>query len=90
MKTYSTVQVAKKLGVSSSTLWRWIVEGKFAAPPLQSVIGIEVRLWTEEDLERARKYKAEHYWGMGGRKKRDKRSKQEKRDAPVLITRTRP
>jgi predicted DNA-binding transcriptional regulator AlpA len=76
MKTHSTVQVAKMLGVSSSTLWRWIVEGKLTAPPLQSVIGIEVRLWTKAHVEKARKYKAEHYWGMGGRKKRKKRSKQ--------------
>jgi len=75
MKTYSTVQVAKMLGVSSSTLWRWIVKGELTAPPLQSVIGIEVRLWTEEDVEKARKYKVQHYWGTGGRKKRKKRNK---------------
>jgi predicted DNA-binding transcriptional regulator AlpA len=75
MKTYSTVQVANMLGVSSSTLWRWIVDQKLTAPPLQSVIGIEVRLWSEADIEAARKYKAEHYWGKGGRKKRKIRSK---------------
>jgi len=75
-KKYSTVKVAKMLGIGWSTLYRWIVEGKVEAPPVQSLDGFEIRLWSEEDIAKVRKYKAEHYWGKGGRRKRKKRAKQ--------------
>jgi predicted site-specific integrase-resolvase len=74
MKTYSTVRVAKIVGVGWSTLHRWIVEGKVEAPPVQSLDGFRVRHWTEEETAKVRQYKAEHYWGKGGRKKRKKRA----------------
>jgi len=32
-------------------------------------------MWSEEDVKKARMYKADHYWGKGGRKKRKKRRK---------------
>jgi predicted DNA-binding transcriptional regulator AlpA len=75
MKTYSTIQVAKLLGIASGTFHRWIRERRVKAPPLQSVLGMNVRAWKEADIEEVRKYKASHYWGKGGRKKRKKRSK---------------
>jgi predicted DNA-binding transcriptional regulator AlpA len=75
MKTYSTVKVAKMLGIGWSTLHRWIVDGKVKAPPIQTLGGVKVRLWTVEDIEGLRKYKNKHYWGKGGRKKRKKRTK---------------
>jgi excisionase family DNA binding protein len=71
-KTYSTVQVAKRLGISWSTLHRWIESKKVQAPPVQALGGLQVRLWTEADLEAARKYKAEHYWEKPSRRKRKK------------------
>jgi len=71
MRTYSTVQVADLLDITSDTLHRWIRERKIEAPPVQSLRGVQrVRLWTKEDVERARKYKAEHYRGRGSRKPR--------------------
>jgi predicted DNA-binding transcriptional regulator AlpA len=69
MKTYSTLQVAKLLGLTSATLHRWIRQRKIQVPPIQSLGGVKVRLWAPDDVERARKYKADHYWGKGGRKK---------------------
>jgi hypothetical protein len=75
MKTYSTAKVAKLLRIGTETIYRWMHEGKIPTPPLQSLAGMWVRLWSEDDLEAARKYKAEHYWGKGGRKKRKKKSK---------------
>jgi DNA-binding transcriptional MerR regulator len=74
MKTYSTIQVAKMLNVGTDTLHRWMREKVVPTPPKQSVGGMSVRLWSEEDLKKAQKYKDEHYWGKGGRKKRKKRS----------------
>jgi excisionase family DNA binding protein len=74
-KTYTTIRVAKLLGIASGTFHRWIREKRIEAPPVQNVLGMRVRLWSENDIEAARKYKAEHYWGKGGRKKRKKRAK---------------
>jgi excisionase family DNA binding protein len=74
MKTYSTLQVAKLLGLTSATLHRWIRQKKIQAPPVQSLGGVQIRLWTQREVEQARKYKAEHYWGKGGRRKRKKQA----------------
>ena len=74
MKTYSTVQVADLLDVTSDTLHRWIRERKIEAPPVQSLGGVQrVRLWNEEDIARVRKYKDEHYRGLGSKKPRAKK-----------------
>jgi len=75
MKTYSTVKVAKMLGIGWSTLYRWIVDGKVKAPPIQALGGVAVRLWGAEDIAGIKKYKDKHYWGRGGRKKRKKQRK---------------
>ena len=73
MKTYSTIEVAKLLDITSDTLHRWIREKKIAAPEIQKLGPFRVRLWTEADVATVRAYKADHYWGKGGRKKRSKR-----------------
>jgi DNA-binding transcriptional MerR regulator len=70
MKTFSTIQVAKILDIGTDTLHRWMREKLVPTPPIQSVGGMSVRLWSEDDLAKAKKYKTEHYWGRGGRKKR--------------------
>jgi excisionase family DNA binding protein len=74
-KTYSTIEVAKLLDVTSDTLHRWIREKRILAPEAQLLGPFRVRLWTAEDMEKVRDYKAQHYWGKGGRKKRKQRSK---------------
>ncbi len=75
MPTYSTVEVAELVGVSWDTLSRWIREKRFPVPPVQSIGRIQVRVWTEDDVKKVRNYKADHYWGKGGRKTRKKRTK---------------
>jgi excisionase family DNA binding protein len=57
-KTYSTGEVAKRIGVSRQTLQAWITVGKVAAPKTIAVGGMSVRMWTAADIERARKYKS--------------------------------
>lgn len=73
MKTYSTIQVAKILNIGTDTLHRWMREKVVPTPPIQSVGGMSIRLWSEDDLGKAKKYKNEHYWGKGRHKKRKKR-----------------
>jgi excisionase family DNA binding protein len=72
MAVYSTAQVAEILGIGTDTLHRWLKEKKVAAPKLSFVGGVKVRLWSEVDLDAAKKYKTEHYWGKGARRKRRK------------------
>jgi excisionase family DNA binding protein len=75
MATYSTVQVAELLGVTSDTLHRWIRQGLIKTPSIQSLGGMRVRLWSEEQVEAVRKYKAQHYRKKPNRKKRKKSNK---------------
>jgi excisionase family DNA binding protein len=72
MATHSTIQVAELLGITSDTLHRWIREGRIPAPSIQSLGGMRVRIWSEEQVEAVRKYKAEHYHKKPNRKKRKK------------------
>jgi DNA-binding transcriptional MerR regulator len=60
MPQYSTVRVAKKLGIGTDTLHRWIKEG-LRPPKLQRIGGIRVRLWSEEDFKRAKAYSKRRY-----------------------------
>ena len=52
---YSTRQAAKKLGRTLLTLQRHIAAGTIDAPPLVRVGSVKVRLWTDRDVEKARK-----------------------------------
>jgi predicted DNA-binding transcriptional regulator AlpA len=54
MNGLSTLQVAKKLGMSNATLSRYILMGKVPAPPEVMVAGMRLRLWNEDDIERLR------------------------------------
>jgi hypothetical protein len=75
MAAYSTAQVAEILEIGTDTLHRWLKDKKVAAPKLSLVGGVKVRLWSDGDLDAAKKYKAEHYWGKGARRKRRKLEK---------------
>jgi len=52
---YSTREAAKKLGRTILTLQRHIAAGTIKAPPLLRVGTVSVRLWSDRDIERARK-----------------------------------
>jgi len=54
MKTYSTREAAKKLGISFASMNRHIAAKKIPVPPLSEVASIVARLWSEEDIERVR------------------------------------
>ena len=75
MQTHSTAKVLKLVGIGAETLYRWMHEGKIPRPPLQTLAGMKVRLWSDDDVNEIKKFKAEHYWGKGGRKNRSNRAK---------------
>ncbi len=73
VKRYSTRQAARKLNVGQPALYRWIRDGRVRPPRKRSLGGISIRLWTERDLARVRRYMEKHYReyrkGMGRREK---------------------
>jgi DNA-binding transcriptional MerR regulator len=73
MASYSTPEAAKKCGVHHITLQRWVSAGKIKAPRKTCVGGVVVRLWTDSDLEKVRKFKAANYRKGRGRKPKPKR-----------------
>jgi excisionase family DNA binding protein len=54
-RKYSTVEVAKKLGIAQSNLQRLIRQGRIEAPPVQMLGTVKIRLWTRADIKKARK-----------------------------------
>jgi predicted DNA-binding transcriptional regulator AlpA len=54
MSKLSTNQVAKKLGLTSASLTRYILAGKVSAPPETMAGGMRMRLWSESDIESLR------------------------------------
>lgn len=55
MRRYTTNEAAAKLGVHRTTLQRWIAAKKIPSPAIQDIGGALFRLWTEQDITRARK-----------------------------------
>ncbi|HEY6253955.1 MAG TPA: MerR family transcriptional regulator [Candidatus Angelobacter sp.] len=72
--TYSSGQVARKLGIGISTLSKYITREKLPTPRSVTTGGITVYLWTDADIERARKLLPKI---KNGRKTRYKKQKKQ-------------
>lgn len=71
MATYTTREAAERVGMHLSFVRRLVSSGKIAAPPLHRYKGgVSVRLWSERDVERLRRYKAEHPRGRPRKSKK--------------------
>jgi hypothetical protein len=69
MVSYSTSQVARKVGVDKKTLLRWLYAKKLAEPEIIRTPGATIRVWSEADVKRAARYKEQNYCKGRGRKK---------------------
>jgi excisionase family DNA binding protein len=69
VKTYTTVQLAKHLGIGRDTLYRWMRAKKIRGVQVTRFGNIRVRLWTERDAAEIRRYMKQHYGKGKGRKK---------------------
>jgi hypothetical protein len=70
MRNYSTAEVARTVGVDKKTLLRWLWARKIAEPRHHTNGGQDVRIWTERDLQRVRRFKEANYRKGRGRKKK--------------------
>lgn len=59
--TLSTAEVAREIGVSKNTLLRWLYAGRLKEPSHETFGGVESRVWSAADLERARAFREQHY-----------------------------
>lgn len=73
VQTYSTAQVAQKIGVHKLTLIRWLLDKKVPEPKKVRIGRISSRIWIDRDVERVHKYKQENYRKGRGRKPKPKR-----------------
>lgn len=65
--TYTTREVAAKVGITRATLQAWI-KAKKITPPKPTLDGARsTRLWSESALARLRKAKERLYWKGQGR-----------------------
>lgn len=55
MKTFSTREAAKKLGLHPTTLADYIASGKLPSPTVLKVGTASLHAWTEKEIENARK-----------------------------------
>jgi len=69
MASYSTAQVARKIGVDKKTLLRWLYADKLAEPEIIKMPGATIRVWNQADVKRAIRYKEQNYCKGRGRKK---------------------
>src|SRR5215471_16799469 len=54
MNGYSSREAAKKLGISFTSLNRYIATRKIPVPEVRQFGGGQFRIWTEQDIERVR------------------------------------
>lgn len=71
-KTYSTKEVARKVGVHWVTLHKWIAAGKVRPSQQIGMNGGKHWRWTVSDITRVLKYKTENYRKGRGRKPKRK------------------
>ena len=75
MKTLSTTQAAKKLGITAMTLSRYIKAGKVPKPKTATSGGITIHFWTEAEIEHVRQLLPKI---ANGRKTRYQKQRQKK------------
>jgi predicted DNA-binding transcriptional regulator AlpA len=81
MKTFSTREAAKKLGLHPTTLADHIASGKLPSPTVLKVGTASLHAWTEQEIENARKLLPKI---ANGRKTRYKKLR-EKQKAPAGV-----
>jgi predicted site-specific integrase-resolvase len=70
VKTYSTKEAARQVGIHWVTLLRWQADGKVSASEQLGMNGGKHWRWTAEDIVKIKKYKKHHFRkGQGRRSK---------------------
>lgn len=54
-------EVAREIDVQRATLYEWIRKKKIPSPRLRKLSGVRLRVWTRDEVEQIKRYKAEFY-----------------------------
>jgi transposase len=74
MKSVSTREASRKLGISLISVQRYIAAKKITALRLQKIGGVRLRLWTDRDIKRVRRQLPRiKNCGVSGKHKRNSR-----------------
>lgn len=68
--TYTTVDVARLLGIGRDTIYRWIRAGKIKGPRFVRSGNLQIRAWTKADVRQIRRYKNKQYMKTRARTKK--------------------
>ena len=63
------MEAARIVGIGKTTLLTWLREGKIAEPKRVLIGGMNIRVWSDRDVQKLRKYKEANYRKGRGRKK---------------------
>jgi excisionase family DNA binding protein len=69
VKTYTTGQVARLVGVGRDTIYRWLHSKAIRASQTATLGTMKVMLWTERDVAAIREYMKQRPYKGRGRKK---------------------
>jgi predicted site-specific integrase-resolvase len=76
VKTYSTKEAARQVGIHWVTLLRWQADGRVTASEQLGMNGGKHWRWTAEDIAKTKKYKKHHFReGQGRRSKNTGKTK---------------
>jgi excisionase family DNA binding protein len=67
---YTTAEAARKIGIHQVTLQRWIKAGKVQAPEPTLIGAVGYRLWSLDEIDKAKSVKQAVYYKGGGRRKK--------------------
>jgi excisionase family DNA binding protein len=75
VQLYSISEAALILDVDRTTLRRWIRDKQIPVPTPGIVAGRLSKFWTDDELDKVRRYKIAAYWGKGIDRRTGKRAK---------------
>jgi predicted site-specific integrase-resolvase len=71
VRTYSTKETARQVGIHWVTLLRWLADGRVSAPEEIGMNGGKHWRWTARDIAKIKEYKRLHFReGQGRRRKK--------------------
>jgi predicted DNA-binding transcriptional regulator AlpA len=82
--SYSTIQAARKLGISIAAMHRYMRARIFPVPRMQAFMGVRVRVWSEADIRKARKLMPKLKNGRKTRHQKSQKKQKTQARAPVV------
>ena len=70
VNAYSISEAARLLKVDRRTLQRWIRDKRIPEPTAQTIAGVRLKFWNEQDFQKLKEHKAREYWRKGKKRRK--------------------